>query len=213
MQIEDAEDLLEAYAAAVGPEEDVLLLVDLFGDIIGASEAIGQLITRAKLYAEHDSNLLISGETGTGKEVIAQSVHNHSRRKSSPFVSVNVASIPATLLESELFGYVDGAFTGARKGGKPGLFELAHEGTLFLDEIGELPLSMQKSFLRVLQDRHFRPVGGKTEVSSDFRLVAATNRDLDDMVRRGQFREGLRGEPARFGDQRRHLVRKPAIIG
>ena len=162
-----------------------------FGDIIGASEAIGQLITRAKLYAEHDSNLLISGETGTGKEVFAQSVHNHSRRQSSPFVSVNVASIPPSLLESELFGYVDGAFTGARRGGKPGLFELAHEGTLFLDEIGELAPEIQSRLLRVIQEREIMRIGDDKIIPVDVRIISATNRHLFEQTQNGTFRQDL----------------------
>ncbi len=162
-----------------------------FSDLIGESEAIRHLIDRAKIYAAHDSNLLISGETGTGKEVIAQSVHNHSRRKSSPFVSVNVASIPATLLESELFGYVDGAFTGARKGGKPGLFELAHEGTLFLDEIGELAPDIQSRLLRVIQEREIMRIGDDKIIPVDVRIISATNRPLFEQTQSGMFRQDL----------------------
>ena len=162
-----------------------------FSDVIGDSEAIRQLSARAKTYAGHDSNLLIHGETGTGKEVFAQSIHNHSRRKLGPFVSVNVASIPPSLLESELFGYVDGAFTGARKGGKPGLFELAHEGTLFLDEIGELAPEIQSRLLRVLQEREIMRIGDDKIIPVDVRIISATNRDLFQQTQNGSFRQDL----------------------
>ncbi len=162
-----------------------------FKDVIGESEAIKQLTARAKTYAGHDSNLLIYGETGTGKEVFAQSIHNHSRRNQGPFVSVNVASIPPSLLESELFGYVEGAFTGARKGGKPGLFELAHEGTLFLDEIGELAPEIQSRLLRVLQEREIMRIGDDKIIPIDVRIISATNRDLFQQTQNGSFRQDL----------------------
>ena len=162
-----------------------------FDDLIGSSDAIQQLILRAKVYAGHDANLMIYGETGTGKEIFAQSVHNHSRRKSAPFVSVNVASIPPSLLESELFGYVDGAFTGARKGGKPGLFELAHGGTLFLDEIGELAPEIQSRLLRVLQEREIMRLGDDKIIPVDVRIISATNRDLFQQTQNGSFRQDL----------------------
>ena len=162
-----------------------------FKDVIGDSEAIKQLTARARTYAGHDSNLLIYGETGTGKEVFAQSIHNHSRRNQGPFVSVNVASIPPSLLESELFGYVEGAFTGARKGGKLGLFELAHEGTLFLDEIGELAPEIQSRLLRVLQEREIMRIGDDKIIPVDVRIISATNRDLFQQTQNGSFRQDL----------------------
>ena len=162
-----------------------------FKDLIGDSEIMQQLTARAKTYAGHDSNLLIFGETGTGKEVFAQSIHNHSKRKNGPFVSVNIASIAPSLLESELFGYVDGAFTGARKGGKPGLFELAHGGTLFLDEIGELAPEMQSRFLRVLQEREIMRIGDDKIIPVDVRIISATNRDLYQQTLSGSFRQDL----------------------
>ena len=162
-----------------------------FKDVIGESEAIGQLTARARVYAGHDSNLLIYGETGTGKEVFAQSIHNHSRRNQGPFVSVNVASISPSLLESELFGYVEGAFTGARKGGKLGLFELAHDGTLFLDEIGELAPEIQSRLLRVLQEREIMRIGDDKIIPVDVRIISATNRDLFQQTQNGSFRQDL----------------------
>jgi transcriptional regulator with PAS, ATPase and Fis domain len=162
-----------------------------FKDLIGDSQIMQQLTARAKTYAGHDSNLLIYGETGTGKEVFAQSIHNHSKRSKGPFVSTNIASIPPSLLESELFGYVDGAFTGARKGGKPGLFELAHQGTLFLDEIGELAPEIQNRLLRVLQEREIMRIGDDKIIPVDVRIISATNRDLFQQTLSGTFRQDL----------------------
>jgi two-component system NtrC family response regulator len=140
--------------------------------------------------AGSQSNVLIFGETGTGKELFARAIHNNSRSAEKNFVVVDCGSIPENLIGSILFGYEKGAFTGAERS-REGLIKQAHEGTLFLDEVGELPLNDQKAFLRVLQERSFRPLGGKQEVKSDFRLVAATNRDLEEMVRLGRFREDL----------------------
>ncbi|OGD14426.1 MAG: Fis family transcriptional regulator [Candidatus Aminicenantes bacterium RBG_16_66_30] len=140
--------------------------------------------------AGSDANVLITGETGTGKELFALAIHRNNARAGRNFVVVDCAALPETLVESTLFGHLRGAFTGADKP-REGLIKQADGGTLFLDEVGELPSSIQKSFLRVLQERRFRPVGGGQEVSSDFRLVAATNRRLEDMVRSGGFREDL----------------------
>ena len=162
-----------------------------FKDVIGDSQVMQQVLARARTYAGHDSNLLIYGETGTGKEVFAQSIHNFSKRSKGPFVSINIASIPPSLLESELFGYVDGAFTGARKGGKPGLFELAHQGTLFLDEIGELAPEIQSRFLRVLQEREIMRIGDDKIIPIDVRIISATNRDLFQQTLSGSFRQDL----------------------
>lgn len=162
-----------------------------FADMVGESDVMKNLIQKAKNYAGHDSNLLIYGETGTGKEVLAQSVHNASKRKHGPFVSVNTASLPPSLLESELFGYADGAFTGAKKGGKPGLFELAHGGTIFLDEIGELAPDIQSRLLRVLQEKEIMRIGDDRIIPVDVRIVSATNRDLFDLVQKGEFRQDL----------------------
>ena len=134
---------------------------------------------------------MIEGESGTGKELFAQSIHNASGRKKESFVAVNCAALPENLLESELFGYEDGAFTGSRKGGKIGLFELAHKGTLFLDEISEIPLSVQSKLLRVLQEREVRRIGGDNVISVDVRIIAATNRNLKKMVSEGTFRQDL----------------------
>ena len=162
-----------------------------FADIIHHSAALNRTIQIAQHYADVSSNVLITGETGTGKELFAQSIHNASRRREGPFVAINCAALNESLLESELFGYVEGAFTGASKGGKTGLFELAHHGTLFLDEISEIPSSLQGKLLRVLQEREVRRVGGTNVVSVDVRIIAATNRSLSQMVEEGTFRRDL----------------------
>ena len=162
-----------------------------FKDILHVSNVIENLIETANYYAAVPSNVLIQGETGTGKELFAQSIHNASPRKAGPFVAINCAAIPENLLESELFGYVEGAFTGTRRGGKAGLFELAHNGTLFLDEIAELTMDLQVKLLRVLQEGEVRRIGADTFKKIDVRIIAATNQDLQDMVRRGTFRKDL----------------------
>jgi PAS domain S-box-containing protein len=159
--------------------------------IIGNSRAIAELKQEVLVAATNDYPVLIVGESGTGKELFAQSIHHASKRAMHPFVQINCAAIPRDLLESELFGYERGAFTGARSAGKPGKFELAHRGTIFLDEIGDLPLEMQPKLLRVLEEKTFERVGGNTVLQSDFRLVAATNRDLEKRIREGQFRKDL----------------------
>jgi two-component system NtrC family response regulator len=140
--------------------------------------------------AASDANVLITGKTGTGKELFAQAIHDNSPRKDMPFVVVDCASLPQTLMESILFGHEKGAFTGADKI-QEGLIKLADRGTLFLDELGELPLSAQRAFLRVLQEHRFRPLGSRKEITSDFRVIAATNRDLDKLVQENKFREDL----------------------
>ncbi|AKA69730.1 sigma-54 interaction domain-containing protein [Clostridium scatologenes] len=162
-----------------------------FQDIIGESEAIKNCKNIAKRMAKSDSSVMITGETGTGKEMFAQAIHNSSQRKKYQFVAVNCGALPESLLESELFGYEEGAFTGARKGGKPGLFELAHNGTLFLDEIGEMPINLQMRLLRVIQEREVMRIGGDRLIKVNIRIIAATNRNLKEMVRKGEFREDL----------------------
>lgn len=162
-----------------------------FADIVTASPTMQRVIAQAKEFAMAEATILITGETGSGKEMLAQSIHNASRRKNGPFVAVNCAAVPESLLESELFGYEEGAFTGARKGGKKGYFELAHHGTLFLDEIGELPLNLQARLLRVLQQKAIMRVGGDRVVPVDVRIIAATHRDLEEAVKAGAFRRDL----------------------
>ena len=159
-------------------------------NIVGASGAMEKLKQTIRTVASTQSTILIYGESGTGKELVARAVHVCSPRASEPFVSINCGAFPETLLESELFGDVKGAFTGANQN-KRGLFEVAHEGTIFLDEISEMSLTMQVKLLRVLQERCVRPVGGTTEIAIDVRVIAATNRDLDRLVAENTFREDL----------------------
>lgn len=162
-----------------------------FNDIIGESDAIKNVITNCKIIANSPSTVLIQGESGTGKEVLAQSIHNYSLRKNNKFIAINCGAIPANIIESELFGYEDGTFTGGKKGGRIGKIELANGGTLFLDEIGEMPLDMQVKLLRVLQEGRVTRLGGSKEISVDMRVIAATNKDLKKEVKRGKFREDL----------------------
>lgn len=162
-----------------------------FEAIIGESEEITQLKQQATKIAQSDSTVLIQGESGTGKEVLARAIHSASSRGKGSFVAINCAAIPEMLLESELFGYEQGAFTGARKGGKQGKFELADGGTLFLDEIGDMPLHLQVKLLRVLQERSFERVGGTRTIPLDIRIIAATNQDLEAKVRLKEFRRDL----------------------
>lgn len=162
-----------------------------FQEILHRSKPMQQVIALAKAYARGDSTVLIRGETGTGKELFARALHTASSRADNIFVPVNCAAIPDTLLESELFGYEEGTFTGALKGGKQGLFELANGGTLFLDEIGETSSHLQAKLLRVLQDRKVRRIGSRREISVDVRILAATNRNLEEMIPTGSFREDL----------------------
>ena len=162
-----------------------------FDDIIGASDALSVAKERAKQIAANDSSVLITGESGTGKELFARAIHAASERRNHPFVSINCGAIPEALFESEFFGYEKGAFTGANQNGKIGKLELANKGTVFLDEIGDLPLHLQVKLLRVLQDREITRVGGTASKKIDIRLIAATNRPLEEMVRRKEFRGDL----------------------
>ena len=150
-----------------------------------------QVLKLALKYSKVEETVLILGETGVGKELFAQGIHRASNRKDGPFVAINCASLPESILESELFGYVKGAFTGADREGKRGLFEYAHTGTIFLDEIGEISLSLQGKLLRVLQEHSIRRIGGENPIPVDIRVIAATNRNLIAMVREGKFRDDL----------------------
>ncbi|MEA5083144.1 MAG: sigma 54-interacting transcriptional regulator [Lachnospiraceae bacterium] len=162
-----------------------------FDHIQGHSEAIQKTIDTAKRYALSNSTILIHGETGCGKELFAQSIHNYCSRKNEPFVAINCAALSKNLLEAELFGYEDGSFTGALKGGKAGLFELAHKGTLFLDEIGEIPIDVQVQLLRVLQEKEIRRIGSVAVTPIDVRIITATNKCLEDEILNNRFREDL----------------------
>jgi two-component system response regulator PilR (NtrC family) len=165
-----------------------LLRVFAAQNIVGRSRPIESILEMVRTVAPTTSTVLITGESGTGKELVARAIHEASLRREKPFISINCGAFPETLLESELFGYLKGAFTGAESNRK-GIIESAHGGTLFLDEIGETSLGMQVKLLRVLQERSVRPLGGATDVSVDVRLIASTNRDLKKMVASGQFRE------------------------
>ncbi|MFO7800751.1 MAG: sigma 54-interacting transcriptional regulator [Desulfovermiculus sp.] len=161
-----------------------------FEDIVGKGPALKKIFRILPQIAQSPSSVLLSGESGTGKELFARAIHNLSPRKDKPFVVINCGALPEQLLESELFGYKAGAFTDAKKD-KPGRFHLAHTGTLFLDEIGELPLSLQVKLLRVLQDRQVEPLGAVSPETVDVRFIAATNKDLDQEIRKGTFRQDL----------------------
>ncbi|MEY8338508.1 sigma 54-interacting transcriptional regulator [Lachnospiraceae bacterium 62-35] len=162
-----------------------------FDDIIGASQAIHDNIRMARRYSRVDSNVLIIGETGTGKELFAHSIHQESSRRDEPFVALNCAALPENLLESELFGYEPGAFSGASKNGKIGLFELAHRGTIFLDEIGEVPIALQAKLLRVLQEREIRRIGSDRVTPVNVRVISATNINIEKQIEEGNFRSDL----------------------
>ncbi len=162
-----------------------------FKDIVTISPSLQETIFLAKQAAASDCNVMIEGESGTGKELFAQSIHNGSSRRNGPFVAVNCGAIPRELVASELFGYAEGSFTGAKKGGKPGKFELAKGGTLFLDEIGDMPLDQQIALLRVIQERSVTRVGGEREIAVDVRIISASNRNLRAEAQENNFREDL----------------------
>ncbi|WCK56638.1 sigma-54-dependent Fis family transcriptional regulator [Aneurinibacillus sp. Ricciae_BoGa-3] len=158
---------------------------------LGVSESFQATIKKIKLVAPTDSNVCITGETGTGKELVARALHENSSRKNGPFIALNCGSLPKELMQSELFGYVEGAFTGAKKRGYKGKFEQANQGTIFLDEIGEIPPAMQVALLRVLQERVVVPIGGTNEIPLDIRIITATHRNLAELVNKGLFRQDL----------------------
>jgi PAS domain S-box-containing protein len=182
---------VETFHELVCPEvETGKLEQHVFADIVGVSPRMQQILRSLPIIAASESNVLIQGESGTGKELVAKAIHQLSPRKKGPFIAVNCSAIPETLLESELFGYERGAFTGAVSS-KPGRFELAKSGTLFLDEIGDLKPELQVKLLRVLEERAFMRVGGTRKIPLEARIVAATNVDLKEAVRRGRFRDDL----------------------
>jgi two-component system response regulator PilR (NtrC family) len=201
-----------------------LLRVFAAQNIVGHSRSIESILEMVRTVAPTTSTVLITGESGTGKELVARAIHEASLRREKPFISINCGAFPETLLESELFGYLKGSFTGAETNRK-GIIESAHGGTLFLDEIGETSLGMQVKLLRVLQERSVRPLGGSMDVSVDVRLIASTNRDLKKMVASGQFREDfyyrvsvipihvppLRERPSDIEPLARHFLRKFAL--
>lgn len=162
-----------------------------FANLVGESPLFLESKKLAEKVSNSDSSILITGESGTGKELFAHAIHNRSLRANFPFVPINCAAIPEELFESELFGYYEGAFTGAKRGGKKGFFEIANHGTIFLDEIGDLPFSMQSKLLRVLQEGEIQPVGAQKRIPIDVRIIAATNKDLSEMVKNSSFRQDL----------------------
>ena len=162
-----------------------------FDDIIGSGKALAKAVQIGIQASSSESNVLLRGESGTGKEMFAQAIHNRSARRQGPFIAINCGAIPRELIGSELFGYVEGAFTGAYKRGRPGKFELASGGTLFLDEIGDMPLDQQVSLLRVLQDKSITRIGGEKSLLIDVRIICATNKDLRMEIAHGNFREDL----------------------
>ncbi len=193
-----------------------------FASIVGSGRAVGAAIEDARRASRTDSTVLLRGETGTGKELFAHAIHAAGPRRSCPFIKLNCAAVPAELLESELFGYEEGAFTGARKGGKPGKFEMAQGGTLFLDEIGDMPMPMQAKLLRVLQEREVERVGATSPKRVDIRIIAATAKNLEEQVGEGKFRADLyyrinvipihipplRERPEDIGEIAEHLLSK-----
>ena len=192
--LDSAKRLMSEYAELEFYKEEYHKTGDCrisFDSVVGSTEAFLEKKRLGLKAARTDFPVLLTGETGTGKEVFARAIHNASSRAEKPMVSINCAAIPTELLESELFGYADGAFTGARKGGKPGKFQLANGGTLFLDEIGDMPMSMQAKILRALQEREVEPVGGSGPVSVDVRVISATRRNLPALIEAGEFREDL----------------------
>jgi transcriptional regulator with PAS, ATPase and Fis domain len=162
-----------------------------FEDIVYRSDVMKVCIERARTFGSYDSSVLITGPSGVGKELFAQSIHNSGMRAEGPFVPINCAALPPSLIESELFGYVEGAFTGAKKGGKIGLFEMAHGGTIFLDEISEMPMDLQGRLLRVIQEREVMRIGGDSVVPVDVRIICATNQALREQVKQHKFRRDL----------------------
>lgn len=180
-------EAIEKHTLIIDQQED---LSNKFPEIIGKSKPIKEIFYIIEMIAKTNANVLITGESGTGKELVARAIHNHSLRKNKPFIVVDCTTIPENLLESELFGYEKGAFTGATER-KIGLLELANEGTVFLDEIGELPLALQKKFLRFLQEKEIQRLGSINRIKVDVRVIAATNKDLEKAVKEGIFREDL----------------------
>ncbi|NUP10942.1 MAG: sigma 54-interacting transcriptional regulator [Polyangiaceae bacterium] len=186
----DAEPFLDAIRLAIKARPEPAAVRSGFAGIVGESAPLLNMLRETEIVAATDSTVLLCGETGTGKELVARAIHELSLRRGGPFIRVNCAALPSGLLESELLGHEKGAFTGALSQ-RIGRFELAHKGTIFLDEIGELPLSLQPKLLRVLQEGEFERVGGTKTLTSNFRVIVATHRDLPKMVADGAFREDL----------------------
>lgn len=191
---------LEQTVVTFSKEEDLIHVMNdminqrqvvTFDDIIGQNDQFRNVVNMARVSSKSDSTILIQGPSGTGKELFARAIHNESLRKNGTFVAINCAAIPESLIESELFGYEEGAFTGAIKGGKPGKFEIANKGTIFLDEIGDMPIHLQSKLLRVLQEREVERIGGKHSIPIDVRVIAATHQNLSLLIEEQRFREDL----------------------
>ncbi len=198
-ELDSLEDILGKYALALNDEmkyyreqfRNLRRTKYSIENLVGSSKKMEDLRKQIELAATSNSTVIITGETGTGKELVAHSIHNLSSRKLDSFVKINAANFPEALAESEFFGYEDGAFTGAKKGGKKGKFELANGGTLFIDEVSQLPMALQPKLLRVLQEREIDRVGGEKSIPVDVRIIAATNEDLSEQVKISKFREDL----------------------
>lgn len=189
MKLHEAEDTLELKETVKKLKNNSCNMP--FENIIGSSSALQSLKEEARRFAKGNSNILIQGESGTGKEVLAMAIHTASNYSNGPFVAINCGAIPENLIESELFGYEDGAFTGAHRGGKIGKFELANEGTLFLDEIGDFPVHLQVKLLRAIQERKIQRLGGTKDIPINVRLISATNKNLEEAIENREFREDL----------------------
>jgi transcriptional regulator with PAS, ATPase and Fis domain len=190
-KLEDAEKEKVKYLSELKNLKKDIHQNQLYKDLISKSNSMDKVIKLIEHVAKTDATILITGETGVGKEVVARTIYKNSKRANGPYIKVNCAAIPETLLESELFGYEKGAFTGAQQKEKLGLFEMASCGTILLDEIGEIPLKLQSKLLRVLQEREIKRIGGTTNIKVDVRVIAATNLNLEEEVRKGNFREDL----------------------
>jgi transcriptional regulator with PAS, ATPase and Fis domain len=184
--ITELEEMISVFSNIAGKSREIA-----FDNIISENKEMLNVINHAKQFAKGNSSVLVQGESGTGKELFARAIHNQSPRRDSPFIAVNCSALPENLIESELFGYEEGSFTGAKKGGNPGKFELAGNGTIFLDEIGDMPLHLQSKLLRVLQEKSFTRVGGNRTIPMEARVISATNRNLETMVEESEFREDL----------------------
>jgi transcriptional regulator with PAS, ATPase and Fis domain len=194
LYIDETLHLIETFSENINDNREdgeLYPLEEQYPEIIKDSQSMKTVVRRAHKIAHLDTTVLLTGESGTGKEVIANLIYKNSIRKGKPFIKVNCAAIPDSLLESEFFGYEKGAFTGADRAGKLGMFELANEGTLFLDEIGDLPIMMQAKLLRAIQEQEIMRVGGKTAIKIDTRIIASTNKELKSEISRGNFREDL----------------------
>jgi PAS domain S-box-containing protein/TyrR family helix-turn-helix protein len=185
------QEVEQAYNLSKHYEEELKRMRRNSGGMVVYSEKSREILDLAMRIGKVDSTVIIYGESGVGKELVAQELHKNSSRSNKPLISINCAAIPEDLLESELFGYESGAFSGAKKAGKMGIFELANGGILFLDEIGELPINLQSKLLRVIQEREILRIGGTKPIGIDVRIIAATNRNLPEMIRKGQFRQDL----------------------